>query len=456
MPKKDFDFIFKILLICAVFLSAWNYIFFCFPKIARAEIINAPNWNKTPLDNKNFTWYSMGWDNFIFQKYDVGIDENGYSYWIEKDLNYNHLSFEIKLYPFDTPQYNLTQGAGAGEKLWIASELYGYVENGLHYTDNSGIERTSGFEGFVNNFSVAGTTIYLKKWTGIGNYDEPFHNFWIETPHIAGRVYFIVYTNQDLSFINSQSTLYTYLNSLNQNATTSPQVYGIDPVSGSEVSDLFTNLKIGYKNLNFDEIDGLIISFVNDAGINSELNAVLDKTILDPSGSGITNISLKSFEFQTKEKWNLQAFGFKTRGDIIKQNWIATDNLVLDPYFLNITDPTLKTPFTFTDPADWYALNVTRYASSTAFFSSFVGLISPVFETVGNFAVGIKDIFNTDQAYQTGYTFGAVLPLINGYIDRIDSFFGGFPLGTIFKYCIYVLIAMFIIRLIFKFIPFFG
>lgn len=242
------------------------------------------------------------------------------------------------------------------------------------------------------------------------------------------------------------------------------EIWGISPNSGTEITDLDTTLTIGYKGFDWEIYSGFIVDF-RDSKIGAvALSQIFLADDLDPSGSGQVGINLQDFEFDSNGQWYLTGLGFGTHLDIEGGMFLTTrgyidfwtDELVKVSYYLTINVEGLPTPYVFIAPDDWYSANVERFATPTALFSSFVGLISPVFENVGEFGIRTQNMFNQKEAYDRGYALGEIFPLIGGYIQKIDQFFGGFPLASFFTYLILVMFAIFIIRVVMKFIPFFG
>lgn len=353
MAKKDFEFIFKFLLICAVFLSAWNYVFFSFPKIT----------NATATSSAPF------YDNF--DSYEVG-NLYGQGYW------------------------NFV-GTGDPTKYKVRSDLGHWVSdfNALFNSQGGFIAGTS-----TNAVDTGSLVFFLDVLTT--TVDSPSILFLQYDEHFEHQIVFQLWINQ----IDAGHYCVNFIENCD------PPVYPL----ATSTADHGNFYKVG---VSWDRSRQKIKVF-NGSNWSSEYGP---------------NIGVP---------WTSGIIGYG-----INQNYPWTF------YIDNITDVNLEIPYYFSDPETWYSTH-SRYPTSTAFFSDFIGIMAPIFERVTGFAIGIKDVFNTDEAYQTGYSFGAVLPAINGYIDKIDDFFGGFPLGTIFKWSIFVLVAIFIIRLVFKFIPGFG
>lgn len=242
------------------------------------------------------------------------------------------------------------------------------------------------------------------------------------------------------------------------------EIKGISPDSGTVITNLDTNLTIEYKLFDWEIYDGFIVNFKNNkTGIFGNSIQFLEAD-LDPSGTGSKTINLENFGIDYNGRWNLTGIGFGSHLDIeggmfiTTRGWVDfwTDDLVSTPYYLLFDVEELSTPYTFTTAEAWYSANVERFATSTQLFNSFVGLLSPIFEKVGDFGFSVQGMFDQDEAYDRGYGLGEIFPLLNGYVQKIDLFFGGFPLVSFFKYLILVMLAIFIIRIVMKFIPFLG
>jgi hypothetical protein len=248
---------------------------------------------------------------------------------------------------------------------------------------------------------------------------------------------------------------------------TIPMLFGISPLTGIEITDLTATFEFGYSSFDFDTSSGYAGFVVNfkDNKIGANANSIQYlKNNLDPSGSGTKIITLSDFGFDSNGIWKFTGLGFGTHLDIEGGMFLTgrgyvdfwTDDLATPDYTLLINVPTLPTPYSFSEPTAWYETHQSRFATPTAFFADFVNLISPIFENVGEFGVRAQEFFNKTEAYDRGYALGAVFPIIGGYIQKIDLFFGGFPLASFLIYLILVMAGIFIIRVVMKFIPFFG
>jgi len=256
-----------------------------------------------------------------------------------------------------------------------------------------------------------------------------------------------------------------YIDDIGEEAPPPPErIWATDPESGSEITDLNTELTINYEGFDWDEYDGFVVNF-KDYKISAVAQSILfNEDDLDPSGSGSEIINLQDFGIDSNGRWDLTGLGFGTHLDIEGGMFLTTRGYVdfwsgelVDPeYYLIFNVEGLSTPYTFSDPDDWYSVNAERFDEPTAMFSAFVGFISPIFEKVGEFGTRVQTMFDKNEAYDRGYALGEIFPLTDAYIKKIDKFFGGFPLASFFKYVILVMLAIFVIRAVMKFIPFFG
>lgn len=246
----------------------------------------------------------------------------------------------------------------------------------------------------------------------------------------------------------------------------SQEVYieGFSPASTTEITDLDQNITIKYYNFDWEIYNGFIVSFIDDKlGVVAESQQFLADD-LSPTGSGQVVVNLQDFNIDTNGKWYLTALGFGTELDIQGGMFLTTrgyvdfwtDELVDPEYYLLINIEGFASPYTFTDPEDWYGVNVDRFDTPTDFFYDFVGLLTPIFEKISDFNLRSQSFFDKLESYDRGYALGEIFPLATGYVKKIESFFGGFPLIQFFIYAILTIIAIFIIRMTIKFIPFIG
>jgi len=180
------------------------------------------------------------------------------------------------------------------------------------------------------------------------------------------------------------------------------------------------------------------------------------KIIPISSSTGTFSVPLSDFDFDYNGDWVLTAVADLKAPQL--SDFIQTSEIT-DPigYHLNINFSTLTTAFTFSDWNTWYAANSAGgYSAPSDFGNSLTGFFTPIFQNAFQFANSVLKYFDATQAEASGQQLGSVFPITNAYIKKIDFFFGGFPLSLFFQFTIIVMLAIFVIRTIFKFIPFFG
>lgn len=293
-------------------------------------------------------------------------------------------------------------------------------------------------------------------WSAPGvNYDESEWCFWFSNTEIDVFLDSIVYHTKGTFYFDEFYGFYP---------PPGPEIQGYSPESGTEITDLDQSITIKYFNFDWEIYSGFVVNF-RDLKIGATSNSRLFLADnLDPTGTGQVQINLQDFGFDSNGKWYLTGLGFGTHLDIEGGMFLTTrgyidfytDELVEITYFLLLNVETLPDPYTFTGGDEWYTTNVERFDEPTTLFTSFVDIFTPIFEKTGEFGMRVQNMFDEDEAYDRGYAMGEIFPLISGYTQKIDQFFGGFPLVSFFKYLILVMLAIFVVRAIMKFIPFFG
>lgn len=246
-----------------------------------------------------------------------------------------------------------------------------------------------------------------------------------------------------------------------------PTIFGISPVSETEITSLTATFEFGYSNFNWDTSSGYAGFVVNfrDYKIGAVAKSIQYlKNQLMPNGTGTETINLNDFEIDKNGTWHFTGLGFGTHLDIEGGMFLTgrgyvdfwTEDLATPDYNLIFNIAGLTIPYTFSTPTEWYSENITRFDTPTDFFIAFVGFLTPIFEKVGEFGVRVQDMFDQNEAYDRGYALGGIFPFVEGYVQKIDIFFGGFPLTNFFKYSILIMLAIFIVNAVMKFIPFFG
>jgi len=174
------------------------------------------------------------------------------------------------------------------------------------------------------------------------------------------------------------------------------------------------------------------------------------KTFQITGQSGSFSFPISEFGITENGNWQLKA----------NQEWDANTFVDLTPepaITFNFDVAGNSIPYTFVDWDTWYPENAAGgYTAPSDFADSIEGFFEPIFTNAYQFANRTLAYFNADTSYDKGHEIGLVFPTTQAYLNKINVFFGGFPLIQFFEFLIIVMLGIFIIRTIFKFIPFFG
>lgn len=233
-----------------------------------------------------------------------------------------------------------------------------------------------------------------------------------------------------------------------------PVVNITSPVIGSTITDLSTHLVGTYSGLDPNLYQSIHIGFTSGAlGLSTTAKII---SPIPAGGSGSFDVPLSDFGFQSNGTFTFRSnavFRHTQLSDMLQTSDLTSPigyNLIL-----NVEG--LSTPYSFESFDDWYSENAAGgYTYPSDFASSIVGFIQPIFEKAANFTNQSLLYFNASTSYSKGQELGLVFPTTQAYLDKINIFFGGFPLIQFFEFLVIVMLGIFTIRTIFKFIPFFG
>jgi len=221
-------------------------------------------------------------------------------------------------------------------------------------------------------------------------------------------------------------------------------------------------LEGNYYNIDRSIYNGFLINF-RDNKILTSTDSVDYVFATGDSSTGSFIIPLSNFNFEYNGHFDLHALAYGKSLEI--QNGFLTgrgyidvfsNDLIEPAYNLNINISGLGNLCSLSNFSTWYLSNVSDYSTPDTFTSTMAGYLEPYFNKVCAFGGVITSYINLNEAYDRGFGLGEVFPMVDTYTHKIDMFFGGFPLMSFFKYIIYTLIAIFVIKTILKFIPFIG
>jgi|GEM_PF-5353159 len=235
---------------------------------------------------------------------------------------------------------------------------------------------------------------------------------------------------------------------------TGPTITITGPANASTQTDKNTQLTGGWDDIDPNLYEDIRLYWHHTgSGITSTSTG---KILSATASSGTFSVPLSDFDFDYNGDWVLTAVAdYKA---LQLSDFLQTSDLTSPTgYHLNINFSTLTTPFTFTDWPTWYTNNASGgYSAPSDFGNSFIDFFKPIFENAFGFANQVLKYFDATQAEARGQELGSVFPVADAYLHKIDLFFGGFPLSAFFLFVVIVMMAIFVIRTIFKFIPFFG
>lgn len=228
------------------------------------------------------------------------------------------------------------------------------------------------------------------------------------------------------------------------------RVWGVSPASGSIATSTDANFTIGWEGWDFEDIyKDFVFSFYEK---NTEI--VVGSVIYEPATSttGTYVLPLSDFGFWKNGDYYFRA---KARSPLYEYTAYYTTDLVSPEWWINLNISGWTSVFEMPDYMAWYAEN-SKFATSTAIFTGITTFISPIFNKIGEFGNSAVAFLDLDEAYDRGYELGKIIPIFRQYIDEIEVFFGGFPIIQIFLAFLVILLGIFIVRLILKFIPGLG
>lgn len=228
-----------------------------------------------------------------------------------------------------------------------------------------------------------------------------------------------------------------------------PSLTITSPANASTITDDTTNLTFSWSGIDHTEWDDIGLAF-NDLKIN-ETSKTFHYTITTDSGS--YSIPLSTFEITKNGDWTLRSVVSSTITHQINFDIPSVS------YGLTFNIPGLPSAYYFTDFDTWYANNVPDYEIPSGWAEAMVGFVQPVFEKIGEFGNRITNYLDVADAGDKGFQIGGIFPVVIAYVNKIDLFFGGFPIVQFFKWGILLMILLFGVKVILKllsFIPFFG
>lgn len=229
------------------------------------------------------------------------------------------------------------------------------------------------------------------------------------------------------------------------------RIWGISPASSTEITATSTEFTFGYEGFATSTWNGILVNFCEETtGICAEEKKYPKSELSGTSGQ--KTLSFENFNFDANGHWNLIGDAYF---GMFSSNWEwvegYTGNVVSPDYYVMINFEGLPEIFQVEVPETWYTEH-TDYATSTAFFSSISGILTPLFSKIGEFGSRISGFFDQNEAFSRGNNIGAILPTFKLYIAQFSFLFGGFPIIETFILAMVVMVGFFLFKLIFRLI----
>ncbi|GAI02457.1 unnamed protein product, partial [marine sediment metagenome] len=97
---------------------------------------------------------------------------------------------------------------------------------------------------------------------------------------------------------------------------------------------------------------------------------------------------------------------------------------------------------------DYYTEHSERFATSTPIFNALATTFEPVINSIGNIVLFFNNYFDPQNAGLKGEEFGNAIPVLRGYLEQIDDFFGDLPISALLLSYLIVVIVVIIYRLV--------
>ena len=229
---------------------------------------------------------------------------------------------------------------------------------------------------------------------------------------------------------------------------TTPTLTISGPASGTTITSNSTTLSGNYYALSLGIYGYGYLHITLQNAANGLYSTQYSITLSGRTGS--FSIPLSTFGITENGTWNLKA-----EQELDANTYV--DLTSTPPYNLVFNVSGNSTPYVFSNFNTWYSSNAAGgYTAPSDWATSLTSFIQTIFVNAGEFVNNTLKYFNSTDFYDKGNQLGLVFPTTQAYLNKINIFFGGFPLIQFFEMLTFVMLGIFIVRTIFKFIPFFG
>ena len=97
---------------------------------------------------------------------------------------------------------------------------------------------------------------------------------------------------------------------------------------------------------------------------------------------------------------------------------------------------------------DYYAENSEKYDVPTPLYDNLAGAFEPVINKIGGIIIFFNSYFDTELASEKGAEFGNIIPILRGYLEQFNNFFGNLPVSEFLLFYLITSILVIIYRLV--------
>ena len=344
---------------------------------------------------------------------------------------------------------NVYAGVPILKWAYVSDEVIFSVFNGASYVEQSRIDYDPGA------WYKFGAT-----WNStLNQYSFYIVDEWTETFEHASFSYAVD------TFIMSAScpsagklTYIDYINSSGEPPYVEPKIWGTDPASEAEITDLETSFEFGWEGL--EDWDTISVAFQNrSTGIFTDAKEYIIETV-SPSGSVV--LSLENFNFDRNGIYYFYGVATRQVIEVLEGMYLTgrysydwSEDLVDPEFWYTINIEGFSEIFEMSGFEGWYS-EISKFATPTDMFVGIVGFFEPIFNKIGEFGNRIEDYFNLNEVYSQGYGIGKTIPYFTYFVGQVSLLLGGFPILKWLSIAMLILVGFFVFRLILKFIPGLG
>ena len=407
--KKNFDFWLLLGMTAGLVVVVFLFIYF---GTAQAAIVS--NWQNNPSVEKDFNWVNS----FTGHSPLIQTDTSGHFFW-----QFGDGSSALAV----TSTLQTVFLDADGWKLWrLGAENYNCGSSDYSFWYDTGGDLHYSTSTQVNTFDVDGAPHYLCRFDG-------FDISPVKDINVYGAdAYFIVYTDEDLGFINSASELYSFIDYLNSVVPPDPlqPITLVYPYNNSIEASTTVNFFENYLNGTQGNPAYSIIGFRIIQTNNYFTTTYLENTALDGGENGYattTTLAAGSYSYQGYLR-------SATSSSIIYSNDIFNFSVIFNPYAPTTTPSVDCSKLDIFSGALCYA-----FTPSQAALNNFTGLYNVVINKApfGYLAQIKLSLDNFGASTTPAFILATIAPINNSII---------LPIRTGLAFILYIFFAWWLVK----------